>query len=196
MTERSRPKVNSEGQKELNRVEEQFKKYEENIESLTQDRMNTAPVQETEEQTKLSQRELNQKPDIYLKPVNVIFAPGQKFNEKFREEYLYRKEYVCFIYEHEEMKGEVLEKWTRPYGGLPAEFWRVPANVPVWGPRYLAEEISQMRYHRLKMIDRPTSQDAMGQYTGELVVDTIVERAKARPFKKNKTNVYMGAGDF
>lgn len=195
MTEKARPKVNSEGQQELKKVEQQFESFEKNIESLTMERMNQAPVLETEEQTKLSQKELNAKPDIYLKPINTIFAPGQKFNEKFREEYLYRKEYVCFIYEHEEIKGDVLEKWTRPYGGVPAEFWRVPANVPVWGPRYLAEEIAQMRYHRLKMVDRPTANDGVGQFTGELVVDTIIERAKARPFKK-KTKVYLGAGDF
>lgn len=195
MTEKARPKVNSEGQQELKKVEQQFESFEKNIESLTMERMNQAPVLETEEQTKLSQKELNAKPDIYLKPINTIFAPGQKFNEKFREEYLYRKEYVCFIYEHEEIKGDVLEKWTRPYGGVPAEFWRVPANVPVWGPRYLAEEIAQMRYHRLKMVDRPTANDGIGQFTGELVVDTIIERAKARPFKK-KTKVYLGAGDF
>ena len=43
--------------------------------------------------------------------------------------------------------SEKIEIWTRPYGGIPAEYWEVPSNKPVWGPRYLAEQIKRARYH-------------------------------------------------
>jgi len=59
-------------EKELIKAEEQFQQFDDNIKSLTMDRMNMAPKVEHEPQTKLAQSEIQKKPDIYLKPHKTI----------------------------------------------------------------------------------------------------------------------------
>lgn len=190
-----KPKVsNSAAAKELDRAEEQFKKFDENIKELTLDRMNNAPRQETEEQTKLSSREIAKTKELYLKPDRSISC-RDKFNEKFRKSYEFDKEYVQFIAENKDIIGEAIEIWTRPYGGMPAEFWKVPVNKPVWGPRYLAEQIKRCFYHRLKMEDRATEHTGMGTMYGVMAIDTTVQRLDAHPVSERKS-VFMGASSF
>ena len=64
-----KPKLpNSYAQKELDKAEKEFDKFQENVESMTLDRMNTAPKEESEPQTQLSQKEIAKSKDIYLKP--------------------------------------------------------------------------------------------------------------------------------
>lgn len=186
---------NSESQKELDKVEKQLDQFNEQIKDLTQDRMNMAPKAEVEPQTKLSQSDLQKKKDIYLKPNKTVSAKD-KFNEKFRSKYEYAKEYVNFIAENHEIIGENIDIWTRPFGGMPAEEWLVPVNTPVWGPRYLAEQIKSCSYHRLTMVEQAvTGSDGMGTYTGKMVVDTTVPRLDARPVNGGKS-IFRTAGNF
>jgi len=190
----ARPKVNSETEKELDRVEDQFNKFEEEVKGLTLDRMNEAPVKETEPQTKLSQKDLENSKDIYLKPIRAISC-RDKFNEKFRKDYEFAKEYVRFVAENKEIIGESIDIWTRPFGGMPAEEWKVPVNKPVWGPRYLAEQIKKCKYHRLVMQDHPTNSQGGMQFYGSMVVDTAVQRLDAHPAAERKS-VFMGDKGF
>jgi hypothetical protein len=179
--------------KELEKAEKQFQEFDQNIKDLTLDRMNQAPREDIEPQTKISQRDLEKKTDIYLKPEKSIGSP-QKFNEKFREQYEFDKQYVQFIAEHKEIIGDDIEVWTRPYGGVNAEFWRVPTNKPVWGPRYLAERIKACTYHRLIMKQNVlTETNGMGQMYGAMAADTIVQRLDAMPVSSRKS-IFMGAG--
>lgn len=195
MTENKRPKVNSEGQKELDKAEQNFKEFDDNVKSLTLDRMNMAPKQELEPQTKISQYELEKSKDIYLKPKRTVSC-SDKFNEKFREQYNFDKEYVHFTAENKEIIGESIDIWTRPYGGMPAEEWDIPVNTPVWGPRYLAEQIKRCSYHRLVMKeDKITGSDGRGTYYGTMAVDTTVQRLDAQPFIKKKS-IFMGSTNF
>lgn len=188
-----RPKVSSESERELDKVQAQFDAYDKNIKELTQDRMNEAPKLEMEPQTKLSQKDLEKSKEIYLKPKKSISC-REKFNEKYREAYNFQKEYVQFIAEHKELIGENIEIWTRPFAGMPAEEWCVPTNKPVWGPRYLAEQISRKFYHRLKSEQQTiTGVDNMAQYTGAMVVDTTVPRLTATPVSTRKS-IFMGVG--
>jgi len=200
MTDQKKPRVNSEGEKELQKAQEQFDAFDTSVKELTMDRMNAAPKQELEPQTKLSQLEIAKSNDIYLKPRRSIGC-RDKFNEKFRDHYNYDKEYVQFIAENKEIIGESLEIWTRPYGGMPAEEWAVPVNKPVWGPRYLAEQIKRKFYHRLVMVDKQVGSSMPGsgmygeQYTGQMVADTIIPRLDAYPVAQKKT-VFAGARNF
>lgn len=195
MTELKKPNIGVQAQKELDKAEKQFDEFNASVKELTMDYMNKIPKMETEAQTKLSQSELHNSKDIYLKPIKSI-GTNQKFNENFREEYTFAKEYVKFIAEHKELIGETIEIWTRPYGGLPAEFWNVPTNKPIWGPRYLAEQINRKSHHKLVMSDKHiTGADGMGQYYGAMAVDTTVERLSARPVSSKKS-IFMGAGGF
>ena len=194
MTEVKRPKVNSESQKELDKAETQFNEFNEQIKTLTMDRMNEAPQKEVEAQTKLSQTEIEKSKDIYLKPHRTI-SSREKFNEKFREDYNFSKEYVYFTAENREVIGEEIDLWTKPFPGMPAEEWKVPVNKPVWGPRYLAEQIKKAKYHRLVMQDFPTNQVGGMQFYGAIGVDTIVQRLDAHPVSQRKS-VFMGDAGF
>lgn len=182
-------------EKELDSAQKQFETFDNQIKDMTMDRMNTAPKTEQEPQVKLAQSEIAKSKDIYLKPIKSIGSP-QKFNEKFRELWEFDKEYVQFIAENHEIIGEDIEMWTRPYGGIPAEQWKVPVNKPVWGPRYLAEQLKRKHYHRLTMSQNVvTESNGFGQMYGALAVDTTIQRLDARPVS-NRKSVFMGAKSF
>ena|ERR1700678_1219369 len=193
---KERPNVNSLGNKELDKAEKQFEAFEEGIKDLTLDRMNASPKVETEPQTKLSQKEIARIPEIYLKPLKNAGC-REPFNENYRKNWEHDKVYVPFIAENNEIKGDRIEMWTKPYAGVGAEFWHVPVNKPVWGPRYLANQISRCTYHRLKM--RETAADSnpgvASEMTHEMVSDTTIARLEARPVSQQK-QVFLGAGNF
>lgn len=192
---RERPQTNTLGNIELDKAEKQFEAFEDNIKGMTLDRMNCAPKLELEPQTQLSQKELAKSPDIYLKPFKTI-GSREKFNEDYREQYEFDKQMVCFIAENNEIKGDRIELWTKPYAGVPAMFWHVPVNKPVWGPRYLAERIKACTYHRLKMDEKTiTGQNQYGQEYGQMAVDTIINRLDARPVSQQRS-VFMGTSGF
>lgn len=190
-----RPNVNSDGQKELDKAEEQFKAFDDNIKEMTLDRMNAAPKADQEPQTKLSQSEIDKSKDIYLKPIRTI-SSKEKFNEKFRDDYNFAKEYVQFIAEHKEIIGEVIECWTKKFPGVACEEWKVPTGKPVWGPRYLAEQIASCRYHRFKMDQSvSTGGNSNTQFFGSMVSDNIIQRLDAIPVSSRKS-IFMGAKSF
>lgn len=190
MAEKS--KVTSSAEKELDKAQQQFDAFDSNIKEMTQDRMNMTPRTEMEPQTKLSQKDIEKSKDIYLKPEKTISC-REKFNEKFRADYEFAKEYVQFIAENKEIIGETIEIWTRPFPGMPAEFWKVPVNKPIWGPRHLAEQIHRKVYHRLTMQQNViTGGDNNTQFYGSLAVDTTVPRLEARPVSTKKS-IFMGA---
>jgi hypothetical protein len=194
MTEK-KPRVNSESQKQLQEAEKQFEAFDQNIKDLTMDRMNAAPKPEVESQTKMSQSDIQKSNDVYLKPFRSV-GSREKFNENYREGYNHDKEYVQFIAENKEIIGEAIDIWTKPYAGMPAEWWKVPCNKPIWGPRYLAEQIKRATYHRLTMQQNSmTSADGMGQYYGTMTVDTTIQRLDATPVSSRKS-IFMGAKSF
>jgi hypothetical protein len=188
-----RPRVNSEGQKKLEEVQAQLDHVVENARAVDSvEQREFLPRREREEQTKLSSAE-QRKNIIVLKPIKTLFAVGQKFDENFREDYNYDKQYVDFIYEHNEEKGSTLEIWTRPYPGVPAEFWLVPANKPVSGPRYLKNQIDNMTYITRKYVEQKSvGSDYAGQYVGALEVQNVEERASTKEVSK-KVKIFMGS---
>lgn len=196
MTDIKKPTPKSSlAEQELDRVQHQFETFDENVKALTHDRMNATPKHEEEQQTKLSQNQIANSKDIYLKPKRTI-SSQEKFNENYRKEYEFDKEYVQFIAENKEIIGESIEMWTKPYAGMPAEQWVVPVNKPVWAPRYLAEQIKRKYYHRLKMENSMSSgSDHMGQYYGAMAVDTTIQRLDAIPVSTRKS-IFFGANTF
>jgi len=189
----SKPKAQSSfAERELDKCEEQFKKFDDEVKEMTHDRLNAAPKPDVEPQTKLSQREIEKSKEIYLKPFRTI-GDGQKFNERFREEWEFQKEYVQFIAENKEIIGEDIDIWTHPYGGVNAQWWKVPVNKPVWGPRYLAEQLKRKFYHRLVMKENSTGSEGGNQFYGTMAIDTTVQRLDATPVSSRKS-IFMGAG--
>jgi len=175
------PKVNSAGQKELDRADEQFKAFDEQVKSMTVDHMNKAPVLETEPQTKMSNRELNKDDAPYIKPLRSINSK-EPFNEKYRAQHTEAWKYVKCVVENNEIIGESVEVWTKRFAGDPAHFWKIPVNKPVYIPKLLADQLSQCSYHRLSMDQSQiSSADGMGTYMGSMVVDHTKHRIDARP---------------
>jgi len=179
----------------LEKAEEQFQAFDNQVKELTLDRMNEAPKLETEQQTLLSQADLAKSKDIYLKPKKTI-GSQEKFNEKYRADWKFAMEFVQFIAENKEIIGENIEIWTKPYPGMPAEYWEVPVNKPVWGPRHLAEQIKRASYHRLRMDQsRSAGGDGTAEYFGTMVSDNIVQRLDALPVSSRKS-IFIGTGGF
>jgi hypothetical protein len=192
MTEVKKPKI---AEKEIDKLQKQFDKFDDQIKDLNEQRENCSRKEEVEP-PRVSQKEIEKTGDVYLKPVRWI-ADGQKFNEKFQKEWEFAKEYVRCIPIHNELKGDVIEKWTHPFGGKGAEFWRIPTDKPVMVPRYLAEELKKCNYHRLRMDEaKVTSADGMGSYTGQMVVDTVVQRLDAHPVNNKKSVFFSEAANF
>lgn len=182
-------------ERELDNADKQFKAFDESVKELTLDRMNDAPKKEVEQQTKLSQADIAKSKEVYLKPARTVSC-RDKFNERFRDQLNFQKEYVQFIAENKEIIGETIDIWTRPFGGMNAEYWNVPTNKPVWGPRYLAEQIKKATYHRLVMQQSTTiGGDHMGSYYGSMVADTTVQRLDAHPVSSKKS-IFMGSNNF
>ncbi len=194
MKEKPTP-TSSLAEKELDKAEAQFKEFDAQVKEMTLDRMNAAPKTEQEPQTKLSQKEIGKSDDIYLKPERAI-GSKEKFNEKFREDYEFASQYVRFIAENKEIIGEAIEMWTKPFPGMAAEFWKIPTNKPVWGPRHLAERLTKCHYHRLVMQQNITtgSDHFGGQYYGSLAADTTVQRLDAIPVSPKRSRFSSASG--
>lgn len=194
-----KPKASSSlAEKELDKAEAQFNAQEEQIKSLTLDRMNEmAKKPDTDPNSQISQADLMKKNDVYLKPRRSI-GSREKFNEKYREEYNFQSEYVNFEARNNEIVGEAIELWTKPFAGMPAQEWVVPCNKAVWGPRFLAEKLRKSSYHRLIMQeDGPAvGTGPKGEvYHGQMIADSVIQRLDALPVS-NRRSVFMGANNF
>lgn len=193
-----KPQVNSSGQAELDKAEKQFDEFNKQVESKTgivpaPRKMDLSRRHDVEMQVPLSTNQITNSKDIYLKPKKSLGAK-EKFNEKFREQWEFDKQKVAFIAEHKEIQGETLNLWTKPYPGCNCEEWIIPVNVPVWGPRYLAEQIKRKYYNRLTMAEsKQTGSDSMGTYYGHMIVSEEKQRLDAIPVNKGTTSLFMGA---
>ena len=194
MTVGKKPRVNSEGQRELDKAEENFKEFDDSVKSMTLDRMNMAPKENAEPQTKIAQSDIEKSKDVYLKPARSI-SSKERFNEKYREDFNFSTQFVQFIAENREIIGETIEMWTKPFAGMPAEFWQVPTNKPVWGPRHLAEKIKKSSYHRFVMENTTSELSNKGSFYGQMAVDTVVQRLDAHPVSSRKS-IFMGTHTF
>lgn len=196
-----RPKSSTtSSEQELLKCQDQFDMFDESVKSMTMDRLSKAPVEEKEPAIKLSNKQIQDSKDVYLKPIRT-YPPGahpktgerEKFNEKFRDEYEFAKEYVHFIAHHNEIIGEAIEFHIKKFPGTSIEEWRVPTGIPVWAPRMVAERIKESRYHRLKMVETQSrGADGMGQYYGSMAADSTIQRLDAVPVSTRKS-LFMGA---
>lgn len=191
-----RPNVNSESQKELDKAIAQVDMFNEQVENLTLDSMNKAPKLEHEPQVPKSQSELAKFNDIYLKPHRTIGCQD-RFNENYRKEWESAKEYVRFEAQNHEIIGETIDMWTKPFAGIPAEWWKIPTNKPLYAPRYVAEQLSRCNYHILTMGKAKSSgMDEMGnEFVDTIAVQSTKQRLDAIPVRDTKS-IFMGAKRF
>lgn len=180
------PKVNSDGQKEINRAQDKFDSFQEEMRKFNPLEA-SAPVEEKDPQTRLSTREAKQMDAAYIKPIRSISRTNYDkaktyWDEKNRKHHEEDWEYVKCIVENYEIIGEAVEVWTAKWGCDPAHFWRVPVNKPIMIPRHLAKQLSKCQYHRLTMDNTTAIEHShVGTITGAIVVDVIKNRIDARP---------------
>ncbi len=192
---KNKPKPsNSLAERELDKAEKQFQEFDQSVKQMTMDRMNEAPAPEKKEETRISQAEIQNSKEIYLKPHRSIGAK-EKFNEDYRKDYEFSKEYVRFIAKNNEIIGEDIDMWTKPFAGMACEWWKIPVNKPIWAPRYVAEQVKRKKYHRLVMQDRATETTGVGTMYGTLAADTTIQRLDAEPVSNSKS-IFMGASNF
>lgn len=164
--------------------------FDNQVKEMNIDAMNRAPIQDYEP-PKVSQKEI-QDSNIYIKPKRWI-ADNQKFNPRFEKDWEYAKQYVQCIPIHNELRGDLIEFWTHPFGGKGAEFWQLPSDKPVWIPRYAAEQLTKCKYHRLKMDQSKTQgADGNGTYFGQMISETTIHRLDAAPVNTGRS-IFMGA---
>ncbi len=188
MTEK-RPKINSEGQKELDRVEDQLSSFKDSMHEA-RDKSATLPIRETEPQTKIAQSDLNKSGVIYLKPKRT-FPSKEKFNERFRDEYNYQREYVDFIAENKEVVGETIDFCIKKFPGMPVEEWEIPVNKAVSAPRYVKERIEDCSYTVFVTTDAATGSEGGMKYYGQMVAEQRRARLSAREVV-NKPRIFTG----
>lgn len=196
--ELSRPKVDGSAQRELDKAQDQLDNFNSQIKEATADvpaagKMDLSRLNMPQSEVRFSQNQINNSKEIHLRPIRSI-GSKEKFNERFREAFDFDKQTVAFIAEHKELQGEGIEIWTKPYPGVPCEEWKVPTGKPVWGPRYLAEQIKRKYYNRLTMNEQQmVSHDSMGSYTGQLVVAEKKARLECQPVVTGRSSVFMGS---
>ncbi len=176
MKKDNRPNLNHQGQKELEKMSDDFDQFNEQVKKVSSE--NTFSKSQ-EKEMEIEDKLLDGTQD--LEPISRMKSK-EPFNENFRKEYEYASEKVYFIAENTEIIGESIVMWTKPFAGLCAEQWSVPVNKPVRGPRYLFEQIKRKFYNRLTMEQKQTSNDGMGSYFGAIVATNKIHRLNANEF--------------
>ena len=189
MAEKGRPKVNFEGHKELDKMEENFiasldQNAETMAEAITMKAEESPPIE-------LSQSEKEKQNIVYVKPDKFI-SSQEPFNESYRKDYEFAKENVIFRAVNDEVPGESIQLWCKAFPGMPALRFTVPVDVPVCGPRYLAEQLTQCAYSVMIMEQKPISTDGSGTYYGAMSVSKRVQRLNALP-ETTRKSIFMAA---
>jgi len=196
MTDDKRPKMKtSEAEKELDKIAESSKDFENQLKEINLDTLSAAPKKDVEPIHKIAQTDIEKSNVLYLK-ANRSFQANEKFNEKYRQDYIEAKEYVKFIAENRECIGEAITLWVKPFAGVPCEEWIVPVGKPLWAPRYVAERLKGCTYRELKMDEsKPVGTNQFGTMTGQLIVESTKNRLDALPVS-NRKSIFMGASNF
>jgi hypothetical protein len=174
-----KPHVSSKSEQELNKAQEKFDKFSEELKTLSTDsKKESLPTVETEQQTKLSKREANAADAPYIKPGKAIFSK-EKFNEACRADYERRNKYTKVVVEHNEIPGEIVQFWKKEWPGTPAYEWHIPTNKPVYVPIYIAEHLAKRSYVRYVMEERPQNVDG-ASLTHSMVAKEVCHRIDCR----------------
>lgn len=158
--------------------------------ALTQDKINEISPKAEEKELTLSKKEQARIEGIpYIEPKRRLPGFG-KLPDKLQKDHARDWEYVKGIFENEENRGEAKSFWLSLYPGDPDCLWEVPANIPVYVPRMVANVLSgergmtgvqSMVYHTFDYIQKSDSQWKTDDFTHNFSPTGMRYRGKFRP---------------
>ena len=176
----NKPKVNSDGQKSLEQAQGQFDAFAKEVSEFNPLEAK-GPNVLTEQQNKMSTKEVRQYDAPVIKPLSTMPRGKFHWDEKWRAERDRDWELVRVIVENHEIIGEDIDCWSAPWACDSAHHWKVPTNKPIYIPRHLAKQLANCKYHRLRMEDRPTDGANGMTFYGSVTVDQVKQRIDCRP---------------
>ena len=169
-------------QKEVDRLDDEFKAKAEQAASLTQDDLAKAPMKQEDVEPFRPKKEILEAPVPRIVPT---FSRSPNGKKKPEQDSLRRRawEYVKVICSNAEIPGEQIEFWHKPaISGEECNYWQIPADRPVLIPRHVAEHIKSRKYHRLKMQEEITvERSGMGEFKGKMVAEHTLQRLDCTP---------------
>ena len=147
-------------------------------------------VKQTEDQTKISTRELAKMQGVsYIEPIRKLPAIGT-LPHKWREARDRDWEYVKGVFENEISHGEPIRFSFCKWPGDNDCIWEVPANRPVYVPRMIAKHLSgeqeedtgikAMEYHSFNHIEKAPQLWQKDDHTHQFAVTGSYSRGKFR----------------
>jgi hypothetical protein len=83
--------------------------------------------------------------------------------------------------------------WTKPFPGTNCEQWVIPVGKIINGPRHIAEQLTNARYHVLVMDEKRIAEsDGQTEMFGVMVAKNTKNRLDATPISNNKS-IFMGS---
>ena len=169
------------------KIEETIKevnKISESMESLSVDKvLESAPKpQEVELQTKITAKEIADKEGYrYIEPARKM-PPFGTLKEEWKKEHAYDWEYVAGIFENQFSPGENVKFWYSKWPGDPDTYWVIPANIPVYVPRMIANHLANvMQYHSFGYREMPDYNKKVDEFTHKFEVIGTQWRGKFQP---------------
>jgi hypothetical protein len=131
---------------------------QEDMNALDVDKINELAPAPIEEDKPLSNREMAALENaVFIEPKRQLRGFGT-LPEKLKREHKHAWEYVKGMFENIIVNGEALTFWLSLYPGDPDCLWEIPANVPVFVPRHVANHLEKiMEYHEFSMVEKPQS---------------------------------------
>lgn len=142
--------------KETEKLVKGVANLQEDLNSLTVDKINETAVSEPEVEIQLTMKQKAASEHCkYIEPKRSMKALG-KLPEKLKAQHSKDWEYVKGIYENYIVSGESVSFWLCLYPGDPDCLWEIPANTPVYVPRMVAKHLEEVqKYHTFDFKEKP-----------------------------------------
>lgn len=164
------------------KVVKEVVKLQENLSTLTVDEVNAkAPVYEPEPQKESLKERAKREGARYIEPTRRLSPPLGKLPEKLKADHARDWEYVKGIYENIVVAGEPLKFSYCKYAGDADYLWEIPANTPVYVPRFIAKHLENCQaYHTFDYVEKPQQFKTVDEYTDQFTVTGTQYRGKFR----------------
>lgn len=165
--------------KELEQAIVNSDKMREDMSKITMDAVAGVPLAETDVQTKMTKKQIEEYDAPVIKPSKSMPSTGKPLDkEKAMREDGWK--YIKVIAENNEVVGERVDFWHKKFAGDPIYYWEIPVNKPIYVPKHIAQHLSERKYHVFKMQDRSREGLQHGDYAQSLICQETRRRIDCR----------------